>query len=244
VDLNLTSQQMQMFINGLKYVLPCQSRFSRRPMKDIVNEQFQNMSTVVKNCLGDHRMSASDERAKEAFQELQHILHELYTKRSSRKIQKRAQYENKIVRMIKRMLNERSDIVIRRTDKSKVFYIGNRDEFVRKAEEYMSKTEAYEEIRDGRCPLADNLQAVRTLLGYLLTKQVLTKQQHNRMLPNLNKLELGHYYGLPKPHKVNLLLSYCLNYDLSSSCRIDWNTTSSYCGLYECTIDIDVEIFE
>ena len=27
VDLNLTPQQMAMFINGLKYIIPCQSQF-------------------------------------------------------------------------------------------------------------------------------------------------------------------------------------------------------------------------
>ena len=27
VDLNLTAQQMSMFINGLKYIIPCQKRF-------------------------------------------------------------------------------------------------------------------------------------------------------------------------------------------------------------------------
>ena len=44
----------------------------------------------------------------------------------------------------------------------------------------MSRTEAYEEISDGRCPLADNLRAVQTLLDYLLLKRVLTKSQHQK----------------------------------------------------------------
>ena len=66
----------------------------------------------------------------------------------------------------------------------------------------MIKTNAYQEITDGRCPLAENLRAVQTLLKYLVMKRVLTIQQHNKLSPDLNKLELAHYHGLPKPHKV------------------------------------------
>ncbi|CAF3961845.1 unnamed protein product [Rotaria magnacalcarata] len=70
VDLNLTSKQISMFIKGLKYVIPCQSRFSRKPIEQIVNEQYQNISTIVKNCLKDHCIPTTDTRVKQAFQEL------------------------------------------------------------------------------------------------------------------------------------------------------------------------------
>jgi hypothetical protein len=68
----------------------------------------------------------------------------------------------------------------------------------------MLKTQAYEEITSGRCPVADDLRTVQTLLDYLMNKNVLTKKYHKRMFPKLNKLELGHYHGLPKPHKVSV----------------------------------------
>ncbi|CAF1349188.1 unnamed protein product [Rotaria magnacalcarata] len=72
VDLNLTSKQMSMFIKGLKYVIPCQRRFSRKPIEQMVNEQYQNISTIVKNCLKDHYIPTTDLRAKQAFQELKY----------------------------------------------------------------------------------------------------------------------------------------------------------------------------
>ena len=70
---------------------------------------------------------------------------------------KRARYEYKIVRSIQHLLKKR-------TDKSKVFYIGKLDDLERKAQEYMVKTQAYEEIIDQRCPLSDNLHAVQFYL--------------------------------------------------------------------------------
>ncbi|CAF4389634.1 unnamed protein product, partial [Adineta steineri] len=65
----------------------------------------------------------------------------------------------------------------------------------------MLKTEAYEEIKNDRCLLTDNLHAVQTLFDYLVMKKALTKKQSNQLIPKLNNLELGHYHGIPKPHK-------------------------------------------
>ena len=93
----------------------------------------------------------------------------------------------------------RPDIVIRRTDKCKVFYTSRVVNFVWKTEEYMAKTEAqYQEIANGRCPLADILKAVQTLLNCLFPKNT---------SPKLDQLRLGHYDGLPKPHKVSSLFA-------------------------------------
>ncbi|CAF4059669.1 unnamed protein product [Rotaria sordida] len=164
VDINLSPQQMSMFINGLKYVKPCQSQFSSKSIEQLVSEQYQSLSTTVKNCLQDHRIPTANKRAEEAFQALKYI-------------------------------------VIRRTDKSKVFYIGKATDFARKSEEYMLKTEAYQEITSGRCPLSDMLCAVQTLLSSLVAQKALSFQQYSKISPKLNKLELGHYHGLPKPHK-------------------------------------------
>ncbi|CAF4207990.1 unnamed protein product, partial [Rotaria sordida] len=191
VDLNLTPQQMSMFINGLKYIIPCQSRFSGKSIEQLVNERYQSISTTVKNCLKDHRIPTANQRAEEAFQALRCILHELQSKKLSKKLGKRAKREYNIVQSIRCLLRNRSDIVIRRTDKSKVFYIGKATDFARKAEEYMLKTKAYQEITNGRCPLADMLHAVQTLLASFVKQGALTKQQSNKISPNLNKLELA-----------------------------------------------------
>lgn len=195
---------MCMFINGLKYVIPCQSQFNRhKSIDNIMNDQYETVSKTVKDCLRDNKILVTDAKAKQAFETLKSIFHQCQSKKLSKKLKIRAQREYKIVRHIQRLIYQRSDIVIRRTDKSKVFYIGKASDFERKSYEYMLKTEAYEEISNNRCPLADNLYAVQTLLDCLVTKHVLIKKQRDRLCPQLDKLELGHYHGIPKPHKVN-----------------------------------------
>jgi len=66
----------------------------------------------------------------------------------------------------------------------------------------MNKTAAYEEVQNGKCPLADNLSLVITLLDKLLRNKAITQKQYSQMIPNKDKVELGHLYFLPKPHKV------------------------------------------
>lgn len=206
VDLNLTQQHMSMLINGLKYVIPNQSRLCNRPsLHDILAKQYQHLSMTVKECLKDNRILITDERAKLAFSALERVFYGMELKRLSRKQTVRAQREYRIVRSIQYLLRQRPDIVVRRTDKSKVFYIGRAIDFARKSEEYMLKTEAYEEIADGRSPLSSNLSAVKTLLDYLVKKKALTAKQSKQISPNSDTVELGHYHGLPKPHKVNIL---------------------------------------
>jgi hypothetical protein len=61
---------MLMFIHGLKYVIPCPSRFSRLSADQIVTQQYESILATVKNCLRDHWMSITDDRAKEAFDAL------------------------------------------------------------------------------------------------------------------------------------------------------------------------------
>ena len=158
----------------------------------------------MKSCLKHHNIFVTDPRARHAFSMLEHFVRDIYSKSLSGNFQRRNIREWRIMQIIRRLLHNRPDIVIRRTDKSKVFYIGKLDDFERKAQEYMMKTEAYEEIVDGQCPLADNLRAVQVLLDYLVSKNALTKKQSNYLLSNLGKLELGHYHALPKPHKVRL----------------------------------------
>ncbi|CAF1416219.1 unnamed protein product [Adineta ricciae] len=193
VDLNLSAQQMSMLINGLKYVVPCQTKFSVAAtsgpsINTIVNQQFESIFTIM------------------AVPELRQIIDAFKSQKISKQLEKRARHEYKTVQSIRRLLRERPDIVICRTDKTKALYIGNRTTMARKAYEYMDKTTAYEETVDGRSPLSDILQGLQTLLDYVVRTHGLTDEQRKKLLPNLNRLELAHYHGLPKTHKDGIPL--------------------------------------
>lgn len=48
VDLNLSSQQMLIFINGLKYITPCQNQFFNQSTDELITTQYDKISTTIK----------------------------------------------------------------------------------------------------------------------------------------------------------------------------------------------------
>ncbi|CAF1437241.1 unnamed protein product, partial [Didymodactylos carnosus] len=136
----------------------------------------------------------------EHFASVEQLLQRLYTTPLSGKLAARTEYDDKMVKSIQRRLKN-SNIIARPTDKSKVFYFANASDFERKATEYMAKTNAYQEIISGRCPLADDLNDVTSLLDCLYKNKRITKDQMEDMQPDKHKLELAHLYFIPKAHK-------------------------------------------
>ena len=147
-------------------------------------------------------MSISDERAKRAFGELEKLLDDSYRKPISRRLYRRARRQYKQVKQLQKLLRERPDIIICQMDKNPGFYIGDARTIELKAYEYMRTTKAYREITNNQSPLADNLQTVQNLLPDLLQQKAITKELHDKLYPKMNKLELAHFHGLPKVHKV------------------------------------------
>jgi hypothetical protein len=142
-------------------------------MDELVKADYETISTTVKKCLADHLMSGSDDRATVAFSDLQRMLSDLYSRPPSRKLYLRARREHRRMKRLQRLLRSRPDITLCRIDKNPAFYLGSTAMLATKAQEYMTTTAAYREIQDGRCPLADHLHAVRTLLDYLLSRKVI-----------------------------------------------------------------------
>ncbi|CAF2880042.1 unnamed protein product [Rotaria sp. Silwood2] len=68
----------------------------------------------------------------------------------------------------------------------------------------MTKTNAYQEITSGICPLADNLHLVILLLDHLRGRKDITYEQCKQMYPNIKKLELTHIYFNLKVHKPDI----------------------------------------
>ncbi|CAF5068660.1 unnamed protein product, partial [Rotaria sp. Silwood1] len=164
-----------MLSNGRKYIIPCQSRFSCKSINEIATEEYKTISSTIKKSLDSNQMSTKDDRAIRAFSELEQMIHQLYTKPLSPKLYRRARRENKNVKRLQKLLHRHPDVIVRRVDKGEGFYFGNKSTLASKTEEYMDQTEAYEQVIDGQCPLADILHTTIAVLDYLLKKKAITK---------------------------------------------------------------------
>jgi hypothetical protein len=109
----------------------------------------------------------------------------------------RARFEYRLVKSTQRQLTK-SKVAIRRTDKSKVFHLGNIDDYDRKALSYMQKTNAYKELPSGINPCLDHLRTVLALSDPLLKMEVIGLDScKNGMRPSASTIELAHLYFIP-----------------------------------------------
>jgi hypothetical protein len=211
IFLKLTSEQLALLARGPKYVPLCQSRFNNKEkIEKMIQQEYQTIMNMITNFFHQHSFCISTKRIEEFFIDLKNLLQRLYTTKLSRKLYIRAKREHKLVMGIRRYLRQYPHVILRRTDKSKVFHLGDANDYQEKVLQYMQETEAYEEITSGISPLATNLQQVTSLLNrlYHTEKPVITKKQYDLMLPKENEIELGHLYFLPKPHKVCILFGH------------------------------------
>ena len=197
----LSAEQLVFLDYGLKYVPPCRSRFSRQSITEIIEQEYKKLHKRISDNLYNYCITSSDQRAVDHFASMKQLLQQLYTTPLPSRIAARAQYNHRMVKSIQYRLQQ-SDIIVRPTDKSKVFYFTSKNDFERKAHEYMMRTNAYEQITSSKCPLADDLQAVTTLLDSLLKNGRITRSQYKQMQPNIHQLELAHLYFIPKAHKA------------------------------------------
>ncbi|CAF3796518.1 unnamed protein product, partial [Rotaria sp. Silwood1] len=193
-----------MLSNGRKYIIPCQSRFSRQSMDEIAKREYEAISNTTKKSLDSNQMSITDERAKQAFPKLEQIINDIYSKPLPSKLYRRARREQRRVKRLQKLLHTRPDIIVRRVDKGEGFYFGNTAEMEYKTEQYMNKTEAYQEVTTDRCPLVHILRSTEAVLDYLVKKKAITKTQRDKLLPKVDNMELAYLYILPKVHKPGI----------------------------------------
>ena len=212
---SLSSRQLAFLANGPKYIPACQSRFSRLPVDSIITREHQQLVECFKPGFTDNCVSISDQRAIQFFASIETLLRQLHTKTLPSRTLTRAQYDHRMTTSIYRVLNK-GEIILRRTDKSKVFHVGSAASYRQKSFDYMLKTQAYQTIESGINPCLNHLREVLALVDPLLEKKRgidldLWKQN---MRPNPARIELAHLYFIPKPHKVSTSYSECLFIDV------------------------------
>ena len=95
---------------------------------------------------------------------------------------------------------EKSNTILRKTDKSKVFHLGSKYDYDEKVKQYMAKTDAYENLGDSN-PLKELILQTNSMLKGLLSGKHIDSQLFNKLKVDAENAELAHLYFLPKAHK-------------------------------------------
>ncbi|CAF5012349.1 unnamed protein product, partial [Rotaria sp. Silwood1] len=114
------------------------------------------------------------------------------------KIKKKKNYG----RLVKRLKHKfkLANVVLQKSDKSKVFHLGKLEDYRKKSEEYMAKTEAYKCLGTND-PLPDLITRTNKYLLDLRLAKWITQKQYENLCINPCEVELAHLYYLPKAHK-------------------------------------------
>ncbi|CAF3781087.1 unnamed protein product [Rotaria sp. Silwood1] len=114
------------------------------------------------------------------------------------KIKKKKNYG----RLVKRLKHKfkLANVVLQKSDKSKVFHLGKLEDYRKKSEEYMAKTEAYKCLGTND-PLPDLIQRTNKYLLDLRLAKWITQKQYEKLCINPCEVDLAHLYYLPKAHK-------------------------------------------
>ncbi|CAF2801730.1 unnamed protein product [Rotaria sp. Silwood2] len=132
------------------------------------------------------------------------LLTTIQSSQESQSTQKKIRYKKKTNygRIVKRLRYKihLASVILRKSDKSKVFHLGKVQEYKKKSEEYMEKTQAYKCLGDND-PLPDLIQRTNKYLLDLRLAKWITQKQYEQLSINPNEVELAHLYYLPKAHK-------------------------------------------
>ncbi|CAF1255306.1 unnamed protein product [Rotaria sordida] len=169
----------------------------------IINNEYKRLYDETGKNLTKYAFPTDDSRATEFFSELKHLLAQLYAKPLPKKLKANAQYIYKMIKSMQRKLHK-ANIAVGQTDKSKLFFFIDAQAYEEKIRNYMIKTNAYQEITSGICPLGNDLHLVILLLDHLHEREEITDEQYKQMYPNLKTLELAHIYFNLKVHKPEI----------------------------------------
>ncbi|CAF1495676.1 unnamed protein product [Adineta steineri] len=188
---------IQYLANGPPFIPVCQSHFSNSSVDIRITKQYDTLVNSFKNSFHDNCVSASDQRANDFFASIKDLLLISHTTPLPPKLLARAQYEQQMIKTI-RYTRNKHNIIIQRSDKSKVFHLASANSYHDKSLMYMEKTQAYQEIQSGINPIKDHYDQIVALLTPLLNKKAINFNIWKQyMYPNIQKIELPHHLIAP-----------------------------------------------
>jgi hypothetical protein len=95
---------------------------------------------------------------------------------------------------------EATRTIIRKTDKSIVFHLRKDDDYTVKAQAYMSRTKAYQDLGTIN-PLEALVERTNHFLLGLFVNKHITQKHYEKLKVKKEEAELAHLYFLPKAHK-------------------------------------------
>jgi hypothetical protein len=209
---SLTDKQIQILNRGPTYVPPCQTHISSscQTTDDIIKKLYAPLKHQL---AAMHFKYGIDINLSMEFQDkINEQFKDHFSVPIPSDIQQRALYEMKLVYTIRRSLKQKNLILRRTADNMNTFYLGNKQDFEMKANDYLTKTDAYEVLmtideekheRQLQTDLNKKIESINWALGVLKRRKDLKEDIVKDLLLDQTKVQLSYLYFLPDVSKVN-----------------------------------------
>ena len=164
------------------------------------NNNNNNNNSKIKNLQQQKQKTISYDKLETIIQNNSNHTINYLTMTKKKKKKKTINYP-RLVKRLKHKLRL-TNVIIQRTDKSKVFHLGKQEDYQRKFQEQMAKTAAYQCL-DKNDPLPELIQRTNNYLLNLRLVHWITQRQYEKLSVKPNEVQLAHLYYLPKAHKPN-----------------------------------------
>ncbi|CAF1268702.1 unnamed protein product [Rotaria sordida] len=163
---------------------------------DVLLQTLHTISTVSKNLNKDKIVASQTDK---------NDIIELINSQASQsqvlnvvKVKKKKNYG----RLVKRLKHKfkLANVILQKSDKSKVFHLGKVEDYRKKSEQYMDKTQAYKCLGK-EDPLPELIQRTNKYLLDLRLAKWITQKHYELLNIKPNEVELAHLYYLPKARK-------------------------------------------
>ncbi|CAF4576880.1 unnamed protein product [Rotaria socialis] len=187
--------------SGRNYIRSTQSSLhSYKHQEKHVQEEHKNiMNVITRYPICERHIALKATIIREFSQHLETSLHQQYMIPLSYLNIYRTRKEFKLMKSIQHRL-KKGNYILRETDKSGIFHIGNSVDYEKKAEAYRQKTGAYIELDSN--PLWSVFDKVILLLNDLRSKKYILSWQLDKMMSKREKIQFAYLYFIPKPHNT------------------------------------------
>ncbi len=204
----LTDEQLKLLNRGPTYVPPCQMYVSSSPsscvsMYDIIQKQYKLLQYYLSIFYAKFKVNT----AQSMFinKEIKDIYVNMFSISLPSSLHQRSLYEKQLVESIREHLKTKNLILRRLANQTNVFYLGNMETFKEKANEYMTKTDAFEvckiidetNLQETREYLNTTTKSINSELENIFHNTKIYKEALEKLYINVAKVQLPYLYFLP-----------------------------------------------
>ncbi|CAF5174048.1 unnamed protein product, partial [Rotaria sp. Silwood1] len=134
------------------------------------------------------------------------LFKDLFSKSIPSSLSQRALYEKKLIESIRTSLKKHNIILRRTADNMNIFYMGNKEEFEKKADRYLLTCEDYDVLFDVNdtnnekpfnLAIKDMIESINALLEQLKIHKGITDDLYKQFIVNPTRLKIPYLYFLP-----------------------------------------------